>query len=189
MSSERAALGSTQRAHSIQTVRESEAARQSKVTLSPTLSDVKREMGRSAKYEEHPDGSWTATVKDPSKFERAASLLDSVRRVESDHGALVQSKVARTSVRTRNGKVAVIPEAHVEQMKKHGITPIWRPGGLRCRRGPDGMFFRLLPKGWDPTGRTVLGLAEGPEPVSPQRDPDGGTWVKVDGRWRLDTEL
>lgn len=58
-------------------------------------------------------------------------------------------------------------------------------------RGPDGMLFRHLSDSsahrWYPTGRTCLGEPlDGSDPtaLSPQRDPDGETWVEFDGEWK-----
>ena len=148
-----------------------------------------KEAGRDASVSVERNGDWKVSTRDPIVAKRLRAMMRQSNKVMAERGEAIRSSRTRETLRGPDGKSFAIAEHLVDTVKDRGFVPVWRPGGLRCRRGPDGMFFRLLPRGWDPTGRTVLGLAEGPEPASPQRDPDGGVWVMVDGHWRLDTEL
>lgn len=115
-------------------------ARARSLKASPTLADVRSELGSKATYETHADGSWTATVRDDSaSIGRAASMLDGVRAVDADFGAEVQAGIARERVRRDDGRVVEVAQMAVEHIKG-GIRPVirWGRPSMRLRGLPDG---------------------------------------------------
>jgi hypothetical protein len=112
--------------------------------------------------------------------------------VEIERGEVLGAKHdgKKERVARRDGKVIEMREDLIENVK-HRVKPVGRNGmggrlffgmsGSTAKyvRGPDGLDF-IWNDGWDPAPLYTKNV-EGP-----QRDPDGGVWVKVNGDWELE---
>ena len=125
-------------------------------------------------------------------------MMEGPRRVKLERDRERGAIRARDYVKVvrEDGKVVSISPDTVDGLKdKRRLRPIGRNGvsaaqhfGLsgsfgKYEQGPDGLWF-VWNDGWEPT--TLFG---GSEALSPQRDPDGNMWVKVDGEWLFESEV
>jgi hypothetical protein len=107
--------------------------------------------------------------------------------IEADEARVHSVPKPKVLLRDRDGGVRYIDPARADATaKKHGWSHVWRAGGIPVERGADGMLFRKLHDGWDPTGRYTVGIfgEEVPHDTT-QRDPDGNVWTHTGEGWML----
>jgi hypothetical protein len=174
-------------------LRAAEKYHKQRLDQSPKRDDIIREFGKSA-VRDHPDGSWTASIKhDKDKMMRAERMFKGQRNVDSERGKESQAKIPRQRVMLKNGKTADLYE-HLadDQARMAGARPMTRYSNPRdyyslggaardYEQGPDGLYFHWA-DGWEPTNLWRNGT-EGP-----QRDPAGNVWVEVNNEWVLKEE-
>jgi len=165
-----------------------------KVEASPQLSDWKREFGNKVSVNERT-GDYSLNLRDRDDIKKAYQMQEGARKLEVERGAELQSRWdgKKEKVVRRDGRVMDVPEELIDNVK-HKVRPAGRNGkgtslkfGLsssfgKYEQGPDGLWF-VWDDGWEPTKLFLKG-----EVGDRQRDPDGNTWVKVDGEWEIDSE-
>ena len=167
-----------------------------KYEASPKREDFEREFGK-GRVKDEKDGSWTLTLNGSEResIKKAHQMQEGVRRVETERGAEMQSRIKRENVVRRDGKVVGVPEEMVDTMKRNGIRPAGRNGGApslkfglsdsfgRYKQGPEGLWF-VWNDGWEPTS-----LWSDKAMDDKQHDPDGNLWVRSGEGWELDDEV
>lgn len=140
-----------------------------------------------------PDGTmgWRVDLSDPKKKGAHDELVREWRRVEREKCGRYNGR-PKVAMRNRDTgeQVHVFEESADDVARKRGLTPLssgWK--GSRIVTGPDRMLWKWAGDTlrWWPTGRTCLGTPLGggdPTAMSPQRDPDGRTWLtNAEGEW------
>ena len=118
-------------------------------------------------------------------------LVREWRRVEREKCGRYNGR-PKVAMRNRDTgeQVHVFEESADDVARERGLTPLssgWK--GSRIVTGPDRMLWKWAGDTlrWWPTGRTCLGTPLGggdPTAMSPQRDPDGRTWLtNAEGEW------
>jgi hypothetical protein len=161
--------------------------------LLPTEKDFAGRPGYSRKY--RPDGTyeWKYSYRpnvDGKLTKEGGEVIERMKnftRADSERHLKNQKKVDRAKMKDKDGGVRFVEASLADEAARrngwsHALS------GRRCRieTGPDGMLFKLEPRGWRPLGRWCLSrpFSQGkrPEtgrkdgtmrPVGVQLDPDG----------------
>ena len=172
---------------------EASKAQRKRAEASPQKADFVKEFGAKSVKDE-PDGSWTCTVREQADVKKAYQMQAGSRKIDVEQGAEAQAKMSRERVIRHDGRMVEFPEELIEQTK-HRFRPAGRNGKAPAERfslseafggyeqGPDGLWF-VWNDGWEPTS-----LWRGATILSPQRDPDGNSWIEMEGEWYLDSEV
>ena len=169
-------------------------ARQKRVDASPQRADFEREFGKD-RVKDEKDGSWTLSLHEREDIRKAHQMQEGSRRLDIERGQQLQAKTdgKRTRVVRKDGRIVEIHDDLVDLAKKN-LRPLGR-GGVsaaehfslsdaygKYEKGPDGLWF-VWNDGWEAT--TLFSK----NPTSPQRDPYGNVWVRVNGEWSLESEV
>lgn len=118
---------------------------------SPGLSDVQKEFGAGA-VSVNPDGSWTATVREPEKIKKAMQMMDGVRKVDRTRGERFRSMHDHVMLRDGSGRKVPVPIEQAERVaRKRGLVEVSsRKPSLRGRFvGGDYVWQKWIPgTGW-----------------------------------------
>lgn len=118
---------------------------------SPGLSDVQKEFGAGA-VSVKPDGSWTATVREPEAIKKAMQMMDGVRKVDRTRGERFRSMHDHVMLRDGNGRKVPVPVEHADRVaRKRGLVEVSRRKATLRGRFVDGQYVeeRWVPgAGW-----------------------------------------
>lgn len=187
----------------IDDVREHVAIRRAR----PTLKELRARFPN-ARYREWKDAlgktQWKLRVPLDNQKDRS-DLIDMEMpsaRMETERSSRLSAQTPRVEVLDSWGRKcsldARFADGVIRDRAKSGVQfrPVMRVRGVLIERGMDGMLYRLEAKGWQATGRWCLtspwrpgDAPVGGEPDGSmrlegiQRDPDGGAWMPIEGRW------
>jgi hypothetical protein len=154
--------------------------------LRPSQTDMRAAFG--APVDEGKSVRWSLDMRDPNARSKYKELTAPHRRatIERSHKYNARKKVEIRS-RVTGEKRLVFEEFEDVIGRKNGMARSLLGRGCRVARGPDGMLFRLVGGEWMATGRTCLGTPLDPQDsglaTGVQRDPDGGSWLCIEGEW------
>lgn len=141
--------------------------------------------------EDSPEGQsstkvrWSVDMRDAKNRGLLRELTTPHRRASIERGKQWNGRRKVELRHPETGERRLVFEEMEETVgRKTGMTRRWAKG-LHVAAGPDGMLFRLVSGTWEATGRTCLGTPLNGDGIATgvQRDPDGGTWLCIEGTW------